>query len=107
MPQCQEPRLYHQTTTIMQVMFPHLFTRFNLWCHLHANVKFLGTYLQVVLAVHYESVAEQVSHDYQVGVFAFHTHTVHTQELRQKGTAMTFDNVLGKKKKKTKKQVQI
>lgn len=51
-------------------------------------------HLQVVLPVNNHSVAEHVPHDDQVGLLAVHAHTVHTQELRQQGAAMTLHDVL-------------
>lgn len=62
-------------------------TRHNRWTK--------GThYLQVVLSVHSEPVAEHVPHDYHIALFIVHAEPIHTQELGQKGAPMTLHDVL-------------
>lgn len=51
-------------------------------------------YLQVILSVHVQPVAEHVPHDQQVGVLALHRHSVHAQELREERVAVAGDDVL-------------
>lgn len=51
-------------------------------------------YLQIVLPVDNESVAEHVPHDDQVRVLTLHRNTVHAQKLREKCTAMTLHYML-------------
>lgn len=52
-------------------------------------------YLQVVLPVHGQAVAEQVPHDQQVRVLAVHAHPVHAQEARQQRLPVALHHVLG------------
>lgn len=47
-------------------------------------------YLEVVLAVDSEPVAEHIPGDHHVGLDAVHGQAVHAQELRQKGAAVTL-----------------
>ena len=49
-----------------------------------------GAYLEVVLAVYREPVAEYVPGDHHVSLHAVHRQPVHTQELRQQCVAMTL-----------------
>lgn len=57
---------------------------------LHAGGR-RALYLEVILAVHCEPVAEHVPGDHHVGLHAVHGQAVHAQELRQKGVAVTLD----------------
>lgn len=51
-------------------------------------------YLQVVLPVHGQPVAEGVAHGQQVALLALHAGAVHPQELRQQSAAVALHHVL-------------
>lgn len=52
------------------------------------------TYLKVILLIHRQAVAENVTRDDHVGLVSVDGEAVHPQELRQKGGTMTFHNKL-------------
>ena len=58
------------------------------------SVSQVSGYLEVVLPVHVQPVAEHVPHDQQIGVLALHRHSVHGQEVRQQRAAVAGDHVL-------------
>lgn len=58
-------------------------------------------YLEVVLPVYMQSVAEHVPHYQQVGVLALHRDSVHGQELREQRVAMAGDYMLEKNRQGT------
>lgn len=51
-------------------------------------------YLEVVLPVYMQSVAEHVPHHQQVGVLALNRDSVHGQELREQRVAVAGDYML-------------
>lgn len=54
-------------------------------------------YLEVILAVYSEPMAEHVPGDHHVGFHTIHGQAVHAQELWQKGVAVTLHNELERK----------
>lgn len=69
-------------------------------CQLQKVQKFLyfskipPSYLEVILPVYMQPMAEHVPHDRQVGVLALHSDSVHTKKLREERVAMAGDDVL-------------
>lgn len=56
-----------------------------------------SSYLEVVLAMYSEPMAENVPGDHHVGFHTIHSQSVHAQELWQKGIAVTLHYELERK----------
>lgn len=63
----------------------------------HRAGKRRALYLEIVLAVYSEPMAEHVPGDDHVGFHSVHGQAVHAQELRQKGVAMALHYELERK----------
>ena len=71
----------------------------------HRAGKHRAPYLEVILAVYSEPMAEHIPGDHHVRFHAVHSQAVHAQELWQKGIAVTLHYEL--ERKAGKEQVKV